>query len=641
MKSCRPADSAFALERPDQRFPKSDPSLRSTTPAFLASVLITLISMAGSSTAPAQSPIESEDLEEPAATTTSQAPSAPAPSSATSPPSSELLDLERLAEESFAQDDLITAVALYRQLADRHTDRAEKIRIMMVVGWLQHQKGSTGEALETLTEVLILDPDYSFRSDLYSEDFAPLFYDAQKRALQTRRATASQLVREGSQLLRSQRYAEARAKLSEAVKVWPEQARGIYNLALVDYYEQRLDDAFDGFQKVLALAAAKPDMVDAQLQALALTNLSLLYMERGQDPEAVEALRRAVVLDPANGTAWLNLGIASRRSGDTARAAEAFQRAWNLNKSDVGAGRNLALAYLDSGKPESAAGLLEEMTSSHPGEAGLWLYLGMAKKAMGDASGAALAYEAAIARDPDNRSNWAGQAALQLAATLYGESDFQGARRQAERVVRWLPEQVNGWVYLGLAQQSLGDRPSAFDSLQTALRLDPTRADIHNSAGSVLFELSRFDEAEQAFRRALEIDPQLSGARQNLDAVLTVKRGDAVAGRRSSAPARSSARPRQAPPPKPVQRPSLGIRFSDVDYASLGLQGVMVEQVYPNTAAARAGAQANDLLLKMDGRPIASADALRDYAASLPSGQAITLELLRDNRPVTIRLNAP
>ncbi len=603
-----------------------------------ASICLALLTLV--TAAQAQSPIESEDLEEPAPRPTAEASGHTSPSE--SPPlSNELLDLERLAEESFAQDDLTTAVALYRQLADRHTHRSEKIRVMMVVGWLQHQRGASGEAMETLTEVLILDPSYTFRPDLYSEDFAPLFYDAQKRALQTRRANASELVSEGSALLRSQRYAEARVKLTRAVEIWPEQARGIYNLALVDYYDQRLDNAFDGFQKVLALAAAKPDVVDAQLQALALTNLSLLYMERGQDLEAAEALRRAVVLDPANATAWLNLGIASRRSGDTARAAEAFQRAWDLNKSDVGAGRNLALAYLDSGRPEAAARLLEQMTSDHPSEAGLWLYLGMAKKAMGDASGAALAFEASIAHDPDNRSNWAGQAALQLAATLYGESDFQGARRQAQRVVRWLPNQVNGWVYLGLAQQSLGDRAAALESLQTALRLDPARADIHNSTGSVLFELSRFDEAEQAFRRALEIEPQLAGAQRNLEAVLTVKRGDAVAGKRGSAPPRATPRTRQAPPPKPAPRPSLGFRFSDVDYASLGLQGVMVEQVYPNTAAARAGAQADDLLLKMDGRPISSADALRDYAASLSSGQAITLELLRDNRPVTIRLNAP
>ena len=632
MKASRPADSNYDPAE------YTCPAIRQPLDLFFQALQVVFLALTLASATQAQTPIESEDLEEPSPQTTQQTQSPPNPTGSFS---NELLDLERLAEESFAQDDLVTAVALYRQLADRHTDRSEKIRIMMVVGWLQHQKGSAGQALDTLTEVLMLDPDYTFRSDLYSEDFAPLFYEAQKRALQTRRADASLLVSEGSDLLRARRYPEARAKLTEAVKIWPEQASGIYNLALVNYYDQRSDDAFDGFQRVLALAAAKPEAVDAQLQALALTNLSLLYMERGQDQEASDALRRAVVLDPANATAWLNLGIASRRSGQPERAAQAFERAWALDKSDAGAGRNLALASLDSGKPEAAARLLEEITSAHPDDAGLWLYLGMAKKAMGDASGAVLAFESSIARDSDNASNWAGQAALQLAATLYGESDFQGARRQADRVVRWLPDQVNGWVYLGLAQQSLGDHQNALESLRTALRLDPTRADIHNSAGSVLFELARFDEAEQAFRRALEINPQLAGAQSNLDAVITVKRGDAVAGRRNSGTQRPSTRTRDQPSRQPTQRPSLGIRFSEVDYASLGLQGVMVEQVYENTSAARAGIQANDLLLKMDGRPISSANALREFAAGLPQGQIMTLELLRDNRPVTIRLKAP
>ena len=67
----------------------------------------------------------------------------------------------------------------------------------------------------------------------------------------------------------------------------------------------------------------------------------------------------------------------------------------------------------------------------------------------------------------------------------------------------------------------------------------------------------------------------------------------------------------------------------------------MVDKVFPDTAAERAGIQAEDLLLKMDGKAITGDDALRSYAASLPKGTTLVLELLRDNRPLTLRLVVP
>ncbi|MEM8996721.1 MAG: tetratricopeptide repeat protein, partial [Acidobacteriota bacterium] len=243
------------------------------------------------------------------------------PSAALAP--DELAELERMAEDSFAQDDLASAVALYRQLADRHGTVAEKVRVMTTVAWLEHLRGRPEAARSTLTEVLVLYPQYSFRSELYNDTFTALFYDAQKRALELREATANTRVREGAEQLRSGDYAAARASFQAAIDTWAEQPKAIYNLALVDYYEDQTDAALAGFEKVLALAAARPELVGEQLRGLASTNLGLIYLQKGQDDEAARLLEEAVRLDGRNATAWSNLALTRRRQGDAAAAAVA------------------------------------------------------------------------------------------------------------------------------------------------------------------------------------------------------------------------------------------------------------------------------------------------------------------------------
>ena len=606
--------------------------------------------------------LQGEDLEETSSPPPQEAPRAAAPSDGPVDAAllAELTDLERLAEESFAQDDLITAVALYRQLADRHTSRDEKTRIMMVVAWLQHQQDRPMGALQTLTDVLLLDPDYVFRPNLYSDDFAPIFYDAKRRAQQTREAEASTLTRQGSDLMRAGRYDEARNAFDQALELVPRQVEAIYNRALADYHQSRGDDALDGFQRVLALAAADPASVAPTLRSSALTNQALIYLERGQTQEAEEALQEAVAVDPDNAAAWLNLGTAQRRLARHGEATGSLQKAYALDSSNVDAGRKLALAYLDAGDPGSAANLLTDLAGRAPSDAGIQLYLGMAKKALDDRPGATAAFEAAAGRDPDNRDGWGVQAALQLATIYYLEADYHGTRRQAERVTQWLPEQANGWVYLALAEQSLGRLDDAREHLEAALRIAPTRPDIHNSLGSVQFERGDYAAAEKAFLRALELDPSMAGAQANLDALRRVQSGRAVAGRggsgrsgsdrsRSAQTGKRTLPDRSSPPPRPPRaapsRPApadLGWRFSEVDYASLGLQGVMVETVQAGSAAAAAaGLQADDLLLKIDGRAVGTADELRRYAAGRASGDVLVLELLRNNRPASARLTVP
>ncbi|MCP4660160.1 MAG: tetratricopeptide repeat protein [bacterium] len=551
-------------------------------------------------------------------------------------PESEIQKLERLAEQSFEEDDLDTAIALYRQLVDRLPD-AESVRVLMTVAWLEHLSGNDAGSLTTLTEALLLMPNYQFRAELYSESFRDLFLEAQAQAVTERAKLANEAMRRGIERMRLRDYAAARSLFEEALGKTPDHPQALYNLALVNLYLNRQDEALAGFQKILALHSSRPDEITVAMRALSLTNLGFLYNLRESYQEAEDVLSRAVELDPRNQSAWSNLGVTRRRLGKKAPAAEAFRKAYELAPNDPAVLNNLALAYIDDKDWLSAVGLLSPATKRYSDNSSLWLNLGLAQLGMDNPAGAIESFEAAIRHDPDNSKGWASAAATHLARYYYSIQDYQRALQEADRTLAWRPDLTDGWIYRGLARKALGDLEGARRSFEEARRLDPTRAETHNNLGSVYFELRMLDQAEEAFRRALAIQPSFVNAQENLAAVRRA-RGQQQAGRApmpgtASRPQRTT--PRRTPP---RLRPRLGLTFADTDYSALGLKGVMVETVEPGTAGSRADIRPNDFLLKVNGRDVANPEELRRLIYEQPDGATITVDLLRASRSERVYL---
>ncbi|WP_038908776.1 serine endoprotease DegP [Dickeya oryzae] len=65
-------------------------------------------------------------------------------------------------------------------------------------------------------------------------------------------------------------------------------------------------------------------------------------------------------------------------------------------------------------------------------------------------------------------------------------------------------------------------------------------------------------------------------------------------------------------------------------------RGAFVSQVQPNSAAAKAGIKAGDVVVSMNGKTISSFSALRAQIGSLPVGSKLTLGLIRDGKPLSV-----
>jgi serine protease Do len=90
-----------------------------------------------------------------------------------------------------------------------------------------------------------------------------------------------------------------------------------------------------------------------------------------------------------------------------------------------------------------------------------------------------------------------------------------------------------------------------------------------------------------------------------------------------------------------VRRAYLGLQARDLDRRlapRLGVPndaGVVIAQVFADTAAAKAQLEAGDLLTRIDGIPVASTKALQIAVARLPVGKAVALEYVRDGKTHT------
>lgn len=590
-------------------------SSRFARPLLLLAVLLIL-----PAPALAQTPVETEDLSD------EQRPAAGA--------EDELMALERRAEQSFEEDDLETAIVTYHQLAERHREVDEKVRLLMIAAWTEHLAGRDTDALDTLDEVFFLKPGHTLRPDLYSEDFTNLFYEAQAKALGERDLKAIERTRQALDAMGQGDDARARNLLREALTFRADYPEALYNLALVESRLGNQEAALAGFERLIALAGRENQSIGTAMQAKILINLGSLYNERGLYSEAERVLGEAVELDPQAEAAWTNLGISRRRQGRKVPAAEAFRRAHELAPNNPTTLNNLALAYIDAEDWVSAVGLLADATKRFPDEAKMWFNLGRAQRGLGNESGAIESFETCIRLDSGNRTGYASAAAVLLANHYYESQQHEEAARQARRAIDWQPQQIDAWVYRGLAEQAMGDLAAAQTSLEEAKRLDPARADIHNNLGSVYFELGRLELAAAAFESALAIAPDNRGFQANLDAVRRAQRGEGIP---TASLRRGAATPPPPPPPARV-RPQHGIQFSSIDYSNLGLKGVVVESVQAGSPASRAGIQRNDLILKADGREVSNAQALNRYLYTEAPSTTIVLDLLRENRPQRIEL---
>jgi Flp pilus assembly protein TadD len=120
-------------------------------------------------------------------------------------------------------------------------------------------------------------------------------------------------------------------------------------------------------------------------------------------------------------------------------------------------------------------------------------------------------YERAITNAP---RDWVlRQSAAEL---LYAISDFTGAVRHCEALVKLVPHHPEGWNQLGLALNRIGRSDEAEHAFRRAFEIDPASAGAQYGIGLTEMRRNNFPDAQRAFTKALKQDPMFHPARVGL-----------------------------------------------------------------------------------------------------------------------------
>jgi cytochrome c-type biogenesis protein CcmH/NrfG len=132
----------------------------------------------------------------------------------------------------------------------------------------------------------------------------------------------------------------------------------------------------------------------------------------------------------------------------------------------------------------------------------IWLQAAYAADLAGDPGRALMLSEKFVRRHPESVK------ARFALAKLYHRLNFPGnAYVHIKPVVKAEPENVKAWHLYGLAARWAQRPREAVDALATAARLDPQNADIQLALAAAQSDISQYEAAEKAHRRAVALRP--------------------------------------------------------------------------------------------------------------------------------------
>jgi tetratricopeptide (TPR) repeat protein len=200
------------------------------------------------------------------------------------------------------------------------------------------------------------------------------------------------------------------------------------------------------------------------------------------------------------GAAWCQRGFLANLAADEAGALAAYERA--VEASPTSPEPWIALAYLWSaaGDLAQADEALRQSLDRAPGYADLHYQRGLLDRARGDTALALRSFRAALKQNPNYLV-----ARIQEAESLFALEQWEGARAAFLRVINAGLESIDVWLRLGQTEEKLSRAAQAEVAYRRAAELDPQSALPHFHLGRLHRDRGNREKAKRAWRRFLSL----------------------------------------------------------------------------------------------------------------------------------------
>lgn len=243
-------------------------------------------------------------------------------------------------------------------------------------------------------------------------------------------------------------------------------------------------------------------------------------MRNGNLDAAGEGFSDVVKEAPSFAEAYLNLGLVREEQGQHVEAIAHFQKAVQLKPKLRGANLFLGIAQYRTNQLDPALVSLRKEAAAYPKDPTAWMWVGIVALEKGSAEEATEALDKAAKLAPDNADILYHRGRAHLAVSKESYSHMFQVDPKSWRVREILAE----------ANADAERHTDAIAEYQAAIKLAPNEPRLHEELGTEYRIAGKMQEAEEAFRRELEIDPDNVVAQYKLGVLLTEK-GDAAQGK--------------------------------------------------------------------------------------------------------------
>jgi len=235
-------------------------------------------------------------------------------------------------------------------------------------------------------------------------------------------------------------------------------------------------------------------------------NLGVAFYKTGMLDEAVREFRRVAELRASDANAHFYIGLVSLKLARWREAMDALRQA-----AEKGGGRpavlhNLGLAYEHLGRLDDAEQSYGEAASRAKTDARVYLNWGVVALKRGD-------LQAAAGRLDRARELYGDQlpAIWYWARTLVAASagDVEQAETLAAAGAQAFPTSGTLRNNLAVLQELGGQLPAAEELVRAARHDEPSLPQLSKNLGDLAYRASRYDEAWDAYNRAIELSPDL------------------------------------------------------------------------------------------------------------------------------------
>ena len=261
-------------------------------------------------------------------------------------------------------------------------------------------------------------------------------------------------------------------------------------------------------------------LISAQSATEAQFGKAVQAMRAGHLDAAAEGFAAVIRQTPALAEAHFNLGLVNQERGRYDEAIGSFQKALALKPRLHGANLFLGITEFRLNELDKAYVAVGKETANFPQDAAAWMWLGVVSLAQEKPEDAAKALDKAAQLKPDDQD------------ILYhrGRAHLLVSKNSYARMFKVDP---NSWLVHRVLAQANAEAEShlaAITEYEAAIKLAPMQPGLHEELGSEYRNANKFPEAEQAFKRELEIDPYNVLAKYKLGAI-ALEQGDAARGK--------------------------------------------------------------------------------------------------------------